>query len=102
MAYITHDTVKNAAGNNIVGGWSSRIASWLKELWTAPSGHLLDPYNEHLLRDVGLTPDSRSNAIDWRRAKRLSNQILATPAGNNPTFIDLYIYEHLDRGPRGF
>ncbi|MDH3741998.1 MAG: hypothetical protein OER56_10420 [Hyphomicrobiales bacterium] len=93
MTYICHDTVKTNAVID-VKGWMSRIANWMK---STPDNHRLDPRNEHLMRDAGISP---GDAPDAFKSAPATNQMPYLMVGNDTRFIDLFLSEHLDRRPR--
>ena len=95
MSYITHDTPKNTAAINL-SSWVARTIGWLKALWNSPASRDLYPHSEHLLHDVGLTRMPPLSAIDYALTDRRNY----SPVGNNVTFADLHINDHLDRKPR--
>lgn len=97
MTYICHDTVKTTVKNGAVidvKGWMSRIADWMK---SGRESHRLDPRNEHLMRDVGITVDQTPGIF---KSGPASHQLPYSTAGSKIRFIDLFLSEHLDRGPR--
>jgi len=98
MAYICHDTVKTTAAIE-VKGWMSRVATWLNSALANRPIHQLDPRNEHLLRDAGLLDTAHSNAISRGQLTAL-DQLPYSKVGGHIRFIDLFLNEHLDRGPR--
>ncbi len=90
MTYIAHDTVKTAAVID-ARGWLGRVADWFKAAMAPRTRHEIDPRNDHLLRDVGLLADGEVND---------SNPLSYSMIGSNIRFIDLFLINHLDRGPR--
>ena len=97
MTYICHDTVKTTEKINAVidvKGWMSRIADWMK---STRDGQRLDPRNEHLMRDVGVSPGDAPGIF---KSAPVTNQLPYSKIGANIRFIDLFLSEHMDRGPR--
>ena len=93
MTYICHDSAKTTAVID-VKGWMNRIAGWMS---SAPSSHLIDPRNEHLLRDIGMTVADNPAAF---KSAPTTNLLPYSTTGNNIDFIDLFLFEHLGRGSR--
>ena len=93
MTYTCHDTVKTNAVID-VKGWMSRIANWMT---ASRTDHHLDLRNEHLMRDVGIFPGDAPGIF---KSGPAVHQLPNSAMGNNTTFIDLFLSEHMDRGPR--
>ena len=96
MTYICHDTITtNGFG---VKGWMTRIAGWFSLLSPQLAKDQIDPLNEHLMRDAGITDRPSRSAIGT--IDRAADQLPYSMMGNNIRFADLFLAEHLDRGPK--
>ena len=93
MTDIYIERPKSTATINF-GAWTARISSWLASYQAKSSGHQLDPYNEHLLRDAGISRFALTGVSASDHPKALNATRLHTPMGNNISLVDLYVHEH--------
>ena len=96
MTYICHDTVKTTPVQGFKG-WMSEFAGWLQATLASPSGNRLDPRNEHLQRDIGIHVADVPGIF---KSGPPSGGLPHSAMDNNIRFVDLFLSEHLDRGPR--